>query len=380
MTMHPTSHPHPRTTMASTPPTARPIPRTGRHPLLGALLLVAATLPPAGPSHDALAQSKVGTTAAPFLTIGTGARGSALGHAYTAHATGADALFWNVSGSAIPDPEAADARGSILFTNFRLFAGIDYNAIGLVLPVSEKGVLGLSAAGIDYGSMPVRTGLLPEGTGERFSASDLSLGLSYAMPLSESFYIGGQAKWVSQRIWDMKASTLALDLGLTLITPYLNGMRLSASIQNFGGRMRLDGVNVQDTYEPNPAVGGNDRVFVRRELDSYNIPLSFKFGLSVPVVETRFTSLYLLGESHQTNDQNLNADLGSEFVFKTNSTRFSLRGGYRDLFLGDQVDSHWSYGAGLDVALSRVRVGFDFAVARHEYLDQVQMIDFRVWF
>ena len=323
------------------------------------------------------AQSKTGTTVASFLTLGNGARGSALGHAYTASASGADALFWNVAGSAIP---TKDKLGSVVFSNFQLFAGIDYNSFGVVLPVTEKGVLGLNASTVNYGTMLVRTGFDPEGTGEQFSASDLMIGLSYAQPLSETFYMGGQVKWISQRIWDMKASTIAIDIGLTLVTDYVNGMRLSASIQNFGGRMQLDGINIQDTYEPNPEVGGNDRVYVRKELDSWNLPLSVKFGLAAPVIKTDMYELTLMGESHQTNDQKLNADFGGEFTFKTNSTNFSTRVGYRDLFLGDEVDGHLTYGAGFDMALSKVRFGFDFAISQQNYLQNVQMIDFRIYF
>lgn len=324
-----------------------------------------------------LAQSKAGTTVAPFLTIGTGAKGTALGHAYTTQAKGADALFWNVSGSAI----SSDGKlGSIFLSNFQIFADIDYNAIGLTLPVTNKGVLGLHAASVDYGRMMVRTGEQQDGTGEQFSANDLVIGISYAQPLTSGFYMGGQAKYISQRIWDMKASTIAFDVGLTLVTDYLNGMKLAASIQNFGGRMQMDGVNIRDTYEPDPEFGGNDRVFVRREMDKWNLPLSFKFGISAPVIKSKFYTLELMGESHQTNDQKLNGDFGSEFTFHTNSTNFSVRAGYKDLFLGSQVDGHITYGAGFDLTLSQIRVGFDFAVARHEYLSNTRMVDFRVYF
>ena len=89
---------------------------------------------------DLKAQSKVGTTAAPFLTLGTGSRASALGHAYTASANGADALFWNVSGIAIPYEEK---RGGVFFSNYQMFADIDYNAFGVAIPVSSKGVIGV---------------------------------------------------------------------------------------------------------------------------------------------------------------------------------------------------------------------------------------------
>tara|TARA_Y100001935_G_scaffold253785_1_gene260801 strand:+ start:57 stop:1106 length:1050 start_codon:yes stop_codon:yes gene_type:complete len=324
------------------------------------------------------AQSKVGTTAATFLTIGTGARGSALGHAYTSTARGADALFWNVSGSAIPNK---NNLGSVMFTNFKMFADIDYNALGVAIPITKQGgVIGLSASTVQYGTMDVRTGEDPDGTGERFSASDLMIGVSYAQPLTKSFYIGGQMKWVTERIWDMRANTIAIDVGLTLITEYLNGARLAASIQNFGGKMQMDGINVRDTYEPSPEFGGNDRVFVRRELDSWNIPLQFKFGIAIPAIDTKYYRLELLAESHQTNDQNLNGDFGTEFTFMTNSTNFYIRGGYKDLFLGDYVDGHITYGAGFDMSLSKTRIGFDFAVSRQNYLADVQMIDFRVYF
>lgn len=329
-------------------------------------------------SLDTQAQSKVGTTAAPFLTIGTGSKASALGHAYTASARGADAMFWNVSGIAIPYEEQ---KGGVFFSNYQMFADIDYNALGVAIPINSKGVIGLSGAMVNYGTMEVTTETQPDGNGELFDASDLVFGLSYAQQLTSNFYIGGQAKYIQQRIWDMKSSAVAIDIGLTLITDYLNGMTLAASIQNFGGQLQLNGINLRDTYDPNPEYSGNnERVFVERETQGWNLPLSFKFGVMVPVFETEYYTFRLMGESHQTNDQKLNGDFGSEFVFKTNSTNFYLRGGYKDLFLGDEVDSHISYGAGFDMALSEIRVGFDFAIAQQNYLSNVTMIDFRIYF
>lgn len=327
---------------------------------------------------DVHAQSKVGTTAAPFLTIGTGSRASALGHAYTASAQGADALFWNVSGIAIP---YEGKRGGVLFSNYQMFADIDYNAVAVAIPVTNKGVIGISGAMVNYGTMEVTTETQPNGNGELFDANDLVFGVSYARPLTENFYIGGQAKYIQQRIWDSKANAIAVDIGLTLITDYLNGLTLAASIQNFGGQMQMDGINLRDTYDPNPEnTGNNERVFVRRETQAWNLPLSFKFGIKAPVIKTEYYTLRLMGESHQTNDQQLNGDFGAEFVFSTNSTNFYVRGGYKDLFLGDEVDSHVSYGAGFDMALSEIRVGFDFAIAQQNYLSNVRMIDFRIYF
>ena len=46
-------------------------------------------------------ESRVGTTAAPFLTMGVGAKGHALGHANSINISGAESIFWNPAGMAI---------------------------------------------------------------------------------------------------------------------------------------------------------------------------------------------------------------------------------------------------------------------------------------
>lgn len=74
------------------------------------LIVLALTLLLAVP-QQIMAQSRVGTSAAVFLTLGNGARASALGHAYTATSRGADALFWNPSGSAIRQDNLAGGAG-----------------------------------------------------------------------------------------------------------------------------------------------------------------------------------------------------------------------------------------------------------------------------
>ena len=326
---------------------------------------------------DVAAQSRVGTTAAPFLTLGTGARGMSLGHAYRSVARGADALFWNPAGAARP---YEGNRGSVMLTNYEWVADIGYYGAGVVIPAGGAGGLGLSVAFVDYGRMDVRTVELPNGTGETFASSDLSVGLSYAQPLTSSFYFGGTVKIVQQKIRDMTARTAAFDVGFVLETQYLNGLTLSASIMNFGGKMSMAGVNTDIFVDIAPGnSGSNPNLPANLDTDSWDLPLSFRFGASLPVYQANNVALRLLADANQTNDNNLNSDVGAELHYGTRTVNFDLRAGYRDLFL-DNVDNHMAYGAGLGVRVGGIRFGADFAYLPFDLLGDTQLIDLRVYF
>jgi len=327
----------------------------------------------------ASAQSKVGTTAAPFLTIGTGARGTALGHAYTASATGSDALFWNPASISVAD--AGNGRtGSLLFTHYEWFAGIRYNAFGVTVPVMGHSTIGFFMASLDYGRMDVRTVDQPDGTGETFRSGDMVAGVGYARPLTRNFHFGGSVKYIRQTIWDMQAQTMAMDLGFILNTDYWNGLRLAASIQNFGGSMRMDGINSQIFIDPFPNnSGSNDRVPTRFETDEWALPIQFKFGLAMPVVKTPWLTWELMTESHQTNDQYLNLDSGTELTFRTNTTQLAIRAGYKD-FGVKNVDSHATFGVGLNTRVGAARLGLDLGYVPMSRLGDTKMIDMRVYF
>lgn len=327
----------------------------------------------------ASAQSRVSTSAAQFLTIGTGARGSALGHAYTAIATGADALYWNPAGAA--RIEDVRNRGSVFFSHNRWLLDIDYNAFGLVVPVTSSGVVGLSLAQVDYGRMDRRTVDLPEGTGETFGAADLVVGATYAQPLTDLFYIGGSLKYIRQSIYDMSASTMAVDVGFVLASNYLNGLKLAASISNFGGKMQMDGINTRiftDIDAQNS--GSNENLAARLETGGWDLPLSFKFGIALPVVQTRNARLDLLSDAHQTNDNNLNADLGARLRFDVSSLNLDLRTGYKDLALGSDITTHMTYGAGISVDAVGLRFAIDYAYVPSEFFEAVQIADLRLSF
>lgn len=277
---------------------------------------------------DVAAQSKVGTTAASFLTIGTGARGSALGHAYTAIATGGDALFWNPAGAALRE----NGSTQLFMTNHNWFAGIDYNALGVVIPVGSYSSLGISVSTVNYGRMDITTETSPNGTGITFDANDLMMGLTYSSPLTTNFYFGFTGKYVRQTIWDMVAQTIAVDMGFILKTEFLNGLTMAGTISNFGGKMQLDGINTRVFYQIDESISeSNQQIPASIETGAFNLPVTVRFGVAVPVIKTNYVEWLVLADAHQSNDNYTNADLGSQLRLKTKTTALVLRGGYKEI-------------------------------------------------
>ena len=110
-----------------------------------------------------------------------------------------------------------------------------------------------------------------------------------------------------------------------------------------------------------------------------SLPLSFKFGVAVPLLETNGVTVLALGDVNQTNDNNLNSDLGGQVSYGNKTFNIDFRAGYKDVGL-DNVDSHFTFGAGIDVGLSSARFAFDYAYTPFDLLGDTQMLDFRIYF
>jgi len=327
-------------------------------------------------------ESRVGTTAAPFLTLGVGAKGHALGHANSINVSGAESIFWNPAGMAVQN--TGDSYSSSFISITEYFADVDIYGAGIVVPIGENEgqSLGIGLHFVDYGRMDVTTVELQDGTGATFGAHDLSIGVSYAQKLTDSFHFGGSVKLIQQKIYDMSAEALAIDLGFLLKTNYLNGLTIGASITNFGRDMQMSGINAETYVDLDPqSEGNNEGIIGSVKLDNWELPLSFKFGFMAPAIKTKNLELLLMSEVQQTNDNKLNIDSGAELSYISNTVKFHMRAGYKDLFLGNNVDSHFTYGTGLTLKTSTgIGIGVDFAQVPFEYLGQTSIIDVKLYF
>lgn len=322
--------------------------------LLLALVLVA----------PAAAQDKVGTTAATFLGIGTGGRAMAMGNAQTATAQGVTALFYNPAAVADLTTHAAEFSTTTWLVDSRIsFAGVAINAGGM-------GTVGLHLYSLNYGDFSVRTIDMPEGTGERFTPNSLAFGLSYSRALTDRFAVGGTVKYVRETIWNSSAQGAAVDLGLRYTMPF-RGLQIGMAMTNFGTDMRMGGRDLRQPIDVDPNVEGNNpRNAGSLDTDSWAMPLAFRVGIAMDVVQLGDQRLTVDLDALAPADNAQSANVGAEYGFRD---LFFVRGGYRQAFATDGDDQGWTAGAGLNYGFGpRLGVSADYAVRQQAPFDLVQ--------
>ena len=282
-------------------------------------ILIAATLlaPP-----DLLGQSRVGTTAAPFLTIGVGSRPIGMGGAFVSMTDDAYSIFWN------PAALARMNHSEIALVHTDYLADMDFNFIGAVFILGEGRALGVSATLLNVGEMEVTTEAEQDGTGIFFNSYDLAMGVTYSFLFYDKFSMGVNAKYIYQAIWHETASGVAIDLGTLLITP-LYDIRLGMNISNFGTDMQMTGKDLLVTYDPaSNKQGNNENIYSEIKMDKWQLPLTMRVGLSGEVIQNSRDRVTLAMDWVHPNDNTEFLDIGAEYSFRET---FALRTGYKSL-------------------------------------------------
>ena len=314
--------------------------------LAGALLLAAALAAPAG------AQSKTGTTLGQFLLIEPSAEYAAQGNAAATARSGVLAAYYNVG--ALGFTEGVNAA----FTHSPWLADIAYDYAAVSVPLGAEQSVALSVTSMSSGEMDVRTPEQPQGTGERFTVQDLAIGLGYGRRFTDRFAGGLQVKYISERVWNSSASTVALDAGVIYQLPFQ--AILGASISNFGTRTRYDGRDLQVRYDQNPDLfGNNDNLPAALKTDDFSLPIYFRVGMSVPVQVGADSRVTLSADAFQPSDNSNSLSLGGEWTY---ANLVSARAGYQNLFLEDG-EGGLTLGGGLHTSVNGFDVHVDYAWA-----------------
>ena len=146
-----------------------------------------------GPGHrsDNQDNTAFGTTAAEFLLLGAGARGTALGGAFSAIATDVSALYYNPAGVALM------ARPGSMVGTYDYVADTRYTWGGIAFPFSGGSrAVGLQIGTFGFKDQPVYTDEQPDGTGSVYSVSETFVGLTLAQNFSDRFSAGITGKGI----------------------------------------------------------------------------------------------------------------------------------------------------------------------------------------
>ena len=292
--------------------------------------------------------SRAGTAAAQFLQIGVSPRAAGLGDSYVALVNDASGAFYNPGVLALLDQKQA------YFSHTNLPAGLAHYFGSFVQPMGAFGNVGISFTALTTGDMAV-TVANKGPTGETFSVSQIAVGLTYSRKLTNFVSFGTTAKFVAEDLAGFDNRTVAFDIGVLYLVGFRNA-RLGMSITNFGPDV---------TYGSESELGF--------ESQHFPMPLTFRFGAALDIVNSENSQIWLTAEVHQPNDNLRNQSVGVEYVY--NDLVF-LRGGLKIDEENDGPDADgfaesFGVGAGINLSVSGIDGMFDVSWTKQTFLDDI---------
>lgn len=282
------------------------------------LFFLAALLLIGGIASPGVAQDKRAQTVMKFLSVPIGARATGLSDAVTSLDNGVDGIFSNPASIAFTQGNQAS------FGNVQWIADIQYQHAGAVFAPANGlyGVFGVSFLGVDYGTLTETVANQDPNTGYdvigTFSPKAIAYGLSYARAITTQFAVGANIRYVDQQLANAATSRDGTDFNRVNISEQNYSVDFGVLFKT-GFRSLNLGMSVRNY--------GNEVEYV---LDSQEMPLTFRMGISMDVVD--FTpmnpnthSLLVSVDANRPRDYYEQILIGTEYTFMK---RLALRGGY----------------------------------------------------
>lgn len=288
---------------------------------------------------EGMAQKKLAQTGFQFLSVGTDARATGMGEAFTTLEGSSTALFYNPAGMArIPN------FFELIASRTTWIADIEYITGSMALRPwrGQYGVFGLSFMSVDYGELQGTVvadneqGFIETGS---FSPSAYAIGIGYANDLTDRFAVGGQVKWVSQV------------LGNSIIPVGNYDVTKQTTVKNYSETvLAFDFGTLYKTGFKSLAFGMCVRNFsqeVKYEREGFQLPLTFKVGFSMNAMDfvpslAKDHALLVSVDAVHPRDFPEFLNIGAEYTFMK---LLSLRAGY----ITRQDDYGMSAGFGLNI-------------------------------
>lgn len=249
--------------------------------------------------------SKAGTVGAQFLQLGVSARATAMGESFVALVDDASAAFYNPA--ALTEITGREA----MFNHTTLPGGLRHFFATYVQPIGDFQAIAISFNVLTTGDMPVTVAF--EGpTGETFSASESAIGISYARKLTDRFSFGATGKIIFEDFAGFNDRVVAFDIG-TLYHTGFRDLNIGMSVSNFGPDLN---------FGKETDAAGN----VIFEGQDFDLPITFRFGLSINVLNRSNSKLVVASQLVQPNDNLRYETVGVEYSWQD---ALFIRGGFK---------------------------------------------------
>jgi hypothetical protein len=321
-----------------------------------------------------------GTTAGEFLLLGAGARGTALGGAYSALATDISSLYYNPAGLAQLE------RPGAMVSNYNYVASTRYSWAGLAFPVAGGSrSFGFQVGNFGFSDQPVYTVEQPNGTGTTYSVAETYVGATYAQNFSDRFSAGLTAKFISDKLADVRGTAFAVDFGTSFHATTANRpLRASFVIQNLGTNLQHSGTRLDSTLN-RPVVPG--QVDVPQEgqpaslkTKDWALPVIFRVGLALDAYANQQSRFTILSEFSQPTNNKAGFGVGGEIALSdigksgfylagrgswnyqpANNIDVGSQAGFATALSGKENQQGLAAGLGVGYRKAAFGLGFDYA-------------------
>lgn len=309
-------------------------------------------------------QDKVATSAANFLGIPMGTRAIALGGSYSSIISNASSIYYN-PGSISRSPD-----NHFTLNNMDWFLDSKIIFIAGTYKINKTISIGSYITNLDYGEEEITDFNNQDGTGTYWSANDYAFGSAISFNLTDKFSIGGTIKYINQRIYNEKASSLAADIGI-LFSSQLKKFNMGFSISNFGLNMMMEGKDLYQQIDLDPDSNGNNETIVAKvKTEDWPLPLFLRIGTSKTFIINNFF------ETTYTNDFIIpsdDAEIFSNGIEIMINKMFSLRIGYSSI-LNDYDDESISLGFGSKFYLGKTPISIDYTFQDKNILGHISSL------
>ena len=296
-------------------------------------------------------QTKVGTSAVPFLGIGMGAKSIGMGGAYTTVVGSSESIYWNPANIARIENTVFQLQSANWLVDSKL------STFSIAMSLLKNASIGIYMNYLNYGEEIVTTVDDEFGNGDLWNASDFVLGGGLSWKITDRFSLGSVLKFINSKIYNESATTVAGDIGVLYESSNKN-IRFGSSISNLGPNMIMDGKDLFKKIDLDPENSGhNETILAKLKTDEWPLPIIFRIGLSGNIKINSISDLLISTDAILPSDDAEHLNIGTQFTIYD---KIFLRAGLRNIGL-KYSEEKFTFGVGSHLTIFGNSIEFNYA-------------------